>query len=140
MQFSGFERAHLSLAGRQPSISEAFPGSTSHSSGRSPAAPGSSQLLLSPSQGEEQEPGVRPFLRQRAGLSLCLRPSRSSPAAPCPPWTASLRLSGSTKGTLHAGAAHWQRTHGCVRGQEYTHTISTEKVGAFSPLTFVNFL
>lgn len=99
-----------------PGGSQAFP---KHFRAPHPTGAGGARLLLAAPSSSSAPAKERS--RSRAGLSLCLRPSRSSPAAPCPPWTASLRLSGSTKGTLHAGAAHWQRTHGCVRGQECTH-------------------
>lgn len=128
LQFSGYEKAHLSLPWRQRSISGLHIPHQQEDPARLRAAPSS----FSPAGKERsRSPGVHTFLRQRAGLSLCLL------LCHVPPGTARLKLGGSTKGTLHTGG----KGHvGAWVGLERAHTISTEKVGAFSPLTFVNFL
>lgn len=110
-----------------PGGSKAFPGSTSHFSGRTPA--GSWQLPAPPHPpGNERSrsPGVHTFLRQRAGLSLCPPPFQP-PLCRVPPGTAELKLTGSTKGIPTQVHPHWQRTCGCLRGGWSEHTQLVQK-------------
>lgn len=93
---------------------EAFPGSSSPHQREDPgwllAASSSSSH---PAKERSRSPGVHTFLRQRAGLPLCSSPFPfQPPLCHVLPGTARLMLSGSTKGTLHTGASHWQRTCG----------------------------
>lgn len=68
-----------------PGGSETFPGSTSPITGGARPAAGSSRLLVTPSQGEGQEPGGAQLPRTagRAGPVSCTVPGPAT-AVPCP--------------------------------------------------------
>lgn len=99
-----------------PGGSEAFPGSTSHFSGRTPA--GSWQLPAPPHPQAMRGVGARgctPSSDSGQGCPCALRRS-SHHCASVPPGTAELKLTGSTKGIPTQVHPHWQRTCGCMRG------------------------
>lgn len=130
MQFSWFERARLTLPGRQRSVSGLHIPLQQEDPGWLLAAPSSSSP---PGNERSRSPGVHTFLRQRAGLSLCPPPFQP-PLCRVPPGTAELKLRSSTKGIPTQVHPHWQRTCGCMRGAGACTLNQYRKGGCFFSL------